>query len=148
MKAHRHQQQKQKKTTTPSPPFMPYRPAPECQTISWWINVIYSSLTISLTFSLAEHWHFFRDNGKRRWAVRRLFNNLHRIDTRIPCHIRSQAGEDGDTSRPLAILVAASSVALFSLGLVISTVHFGMISPALVFVSSLVLTGLLYLRVS
>lgn len=74
----------------------------------------------------------------------------HRIDTRIPRHIRSQAGEDVDTSlaRPLALdtlirLFLPLSVALFFLGLVIFMVHIG-ISPALVFVASLVLAWLLY----
>jgi hypothetical protein len=72
----------------------------------------------------------------------------HRIDTRIPRHIRSQAGEDVDTSRPLALntlirLFLLLSVALFFLGLVIFMVHIG-ISPALVFVSSLMLAWLLH----
>jgi hypothetical protein len=123
--------------TAVTPSFVPYRP-----NVSLWINVIW---TTSLTFSLAST---FFGIIVRRWAVRYLFNNLHRIDTRIPRHIRSQASEDVDTSRPLALdtlirLFLPLSVALFFLGLVIFMVHIG-ISPALVFVSSLVLGWLLY----
>jgi hypothetical protein len=123
--------------TATTPSFVPYRP-----NVSLWINVIW---TTSLTFSLAST---FFGVIVRRWAVRYLFNNLHRIDTRIPRHIRSQAGEDVDTSQPLALdtlirLFLPLSVALFFLGLVIFMIHIG-ISPALVFVSSLVLAWLLY----
>lgn len=123
--------------TATTPSFVPYRP-----NVSLWINAIWST---SLTFSLAST---FFGIIIRRWAVRYLFNNLHRIDTRIPRHIRSRAGEDVDTSRPLALdtlirLFLPLSVALFFLGLVIFMLHIG-ISPALVFVSSLVLVWLLY----
>lgn len=132
--------------TTPLPPamatttplFVPhYRP-----NVSLWINVIWST---SLTFSLAST---FFGIIVRRWAVRYLFNKMHRIDTRIPRHIRSKAGEDVDTPRPLALdtlirLFLPLSVALFFLGLVIFMVHIG-VSPALVFVSSLVPAWLLY----
>ena len=121
--------------TTPS--FVPYRP-----NVSLWINVIW---TTSLTFSLAST---FFGIIVRRWAARYLFNNLHRIDTRIPRHIRLKAGEDVDTSRPVALdtlirLFLPLSVALFFLGLAIFMLHIG-ISPALVFVSSLVPAWLLY----
>jgi hypothetical protein len=123
--------------TATTPPFVPYRP-----NVSWWINIIW---TTSLTFSLAST---FFGIIVRRWAVRYLFNNLHRIDTRIPRHIRLRAGEDVDTSRPLALdtlirIFLPLSVTLFFLGLVIFMVHIG-ISPALVFVSSLVIAWLLY----
>ena len=124
--------------TTTSPSFAPYyRP-----NVSLWINVIWST---SLTFSLAST---FFGIIVRRWAVRYLLNNMHRIDTRIPRHIRSKAGEDVDTPRPLALdtlirLFLPLSVALFFLGLVIFMVHIG-VSPALVFVSSLVPAWLLY----
>jgi hypothetical protein len=124
-------------TATTPPSFVPYRP-----NVSLCINVIW---TTSLTFSLAST---FFGIIVRRWAVRYLFNKLHRIDTRIPRHIRSQASEDVDTSLPLSLvtlirLFLPLSVALFFLGLVIFMIHIG-ISPALVFVSSLVLAWLLY----
>jgi hypothetical protein len=123
--------------TATTPSFVPYRP-----NVSLCINVIW---TTSLTFSLAST---FFGIIIRRWAVRYLFNNLHRIDPRIPRHIRLQAGEDIDTSRPLTLdtlirLFLPLSVALFFLGLLIFMLHIG-ISPALVFVSSLVLVWMLY----
>jgi hypothetical protein len=123
--------------TATTPSFVPYRP-----NVSLLINVIW---TTSLTFSLAST---FFGIIVRRWAVRYLFNNLHRIDTRIPRHIRSQTSEDIDTSRPVALVASIHlflplSVVLFFLGLVIFMVHIG-ISSALVFVSSLVLAWLLY----
>jgi hypothetical protein len=123
--------------TATTPSFVPYRP-----NVSLWINVIW---TTSLTISLAST---FFGIIVRRWAVRYLFNNLHRIDTRIPRHIRLQASEDVDTSRPLALdklirLFLPLSVALFFLGLGIFMLHIG-ISPTLVFVSSPVVSWLLY----
>lgn len=122
--------------TATTPSFVPYR-----LNVSLWINVIWKT---SLTFSLAST---FFGIIVRRWAVRYLLNNLHRIDTRIPRHIRSQAGEDVDTSRPLTLdtlirRILPLSVALFFLGLVIFMLHIG-VSPALVFISSLVLAWLL-----
>ena len=125
-------------STTTAPSFVvPYRPS-----VPLWINVIW---TTSLTFSIASA---FFGMIVRRWAVRYLFNNLHRVDTRIPRHTRLQASEDVHSSRPLALvtlirLFLPLSVALFFLGLAIFMVHIG-ISPALVSVSSLVLTWLLY----
>jgi len=123
--------------TATTPSFVSYLP-----NVRLWINVIW---TVSLTLSLTST---FFGIIVRRWAVRYLFNNLHRIDTRIPRHIRLRAGEDVDTSRPLELdtrirLYLPLSVGLFFLGLVIFMLHIG-ISPALVFVSSLVLTWLLY----
>lgn len=123
-------------TATP-PSSVPYR-----SNVSLWINIIW---TTSLTFSLASTLFGLI---VRRWAVRYLFNNLHRIDTRIPRHIRSQADKDVDTSRPLALdaiirLFLPLSVALFFLGLVIFLLHIG-VSSALVFASSLMLAWLLY----
>jgi Family of unknown function (DUF6535) len=124
-------------TATTPPSFMSCRP-----NISLCINVMW---TTSLAFSLAST---FFGIIVRRWAVRYLFNDLHRIDTRIPRHIRSKASEDIDTSWPLALgtlirLILPLSVALFFLGLVIFMIHIG-ISPALVSISSLVLAWMLY----
>ena len=123
--------------TAATPSIVSYRPS-----VSLLINVIW---TASLTFSLAST---FFGIMVRRWAVRYLFNNLHRIDTRIPHHIRLQASDDVDTSRPVALVASIHfflplSVALFFLGLVIFMVHIG-ISSTLLFASSLVLAWLLY----
>ena len=121
--------------TAIAPPSVTYR-----RTVSLFINAIW---TTSLAFSLAS---MFFGIMVRRWAVRYLLGGLHRIDTRIPRHIRSRASEDADTSRPVALVALIHrtlplSVALFFLGLVIFMVHIG-ISLALMFVSSLVLAWL------
>ncbi len=99
----------------------------------------------SLTFSLAST---IFGVIVRRWATRYLFGGLHRIDTRIPRHIRLQASEDIDTSRPVQLdalihLFLPLSVTLFFVGLMIFMLHIG-ISSSLVLVSSLVLGWLLY----
>jgi hypothetical protein len=117
---------------TTSPSVVPDRP-----NVALLINVIW---TISLTFSLAST---FFGVMVRRWAIRYLFNNLHRIDTRIPRCIQAQISKDLVTSRPLSLVALIRfflplSVALFFLGLVIFMVHIGIFS-ALVFISSLVL---------
>ena len=124
-------------TATTPPSSVPHHP-----NVSLLINVIWTS---SLTFSLAST---IFGVIVRRWAVRYLFNGLHRIDTRIPRHIRLQASEDIDTSRPVQLdalihLFLPLSVALFFIGLMIFMLHIG-ISSTLVFASSLVLAWLLY----